>query len=111
MKTVILTLGDIGSVQEICTYTKSENKIIQEWKKRYGKKFYECIVTVIDDKKDDDLTAPPRKQVKLIINTRNGEMYEGYEDCISKTGKSHSHVWMQCRRKMYAGYDYWLKYA
>ncbi len=113
MKTVILTLETVGaSIQEIVTVRKSESKIISEWKSRYGKMFYKCTVSVIDDKKKGDVDFDEKsKDGAFIVNLKNGQQYANYKEAIRKTGLSHNHIYRQCKRMMYVGYKYYLKYA
>jgi hypothetical protein len=43
--------------QEVVTVNKPQRKIRHDWKMKYGKKFYECTIEVVDDeyKKIDDV--------------------------------------------------------
>jgi hypothetical protein len=35
--------------QEVVTINKPQRKIKHDWKMKYGKKFYECTIEVVDD--------------------------------------------------------------
>lgn len=89
--------------------------IIYNWKYKYGKKFYECILegnTIIKQYKGGK--APPktdRKVGKLVLHLPTGDIYEGAIMACKGTGEKYSTIIAHIYKRFSNHFKYRFKFV
>lgn len=84
------------SVEQVATNDKSVHKIKKEWKKRYGKLFDKCTISVTDDGvvRKNFTNAPP------VIYIPTGEEFENFFEAAEALGVSKTMVYTHCCKRL-----------
>jgi hypothetical protein len=90
-------------------------KVIKNWKYRYGKKFYECKVEVekpAENAKNNDVYARPIKpHMRKLVNTRTGEIYKNQKEAAKALKLDEDTIRSHAKKKLKGRFDYIVRYA
>jgi len=111
MKIVKLIHPALGlCCQEVSLHPRTPNKIMQMWKYKYGKKYFECEVVVEVD--GEVYENKPKFKWGVIINIKTGEEYYSVESACKSLGidKSTLHKHLNRELKPQNNHLYLVKY-